>query len=140
MKEIGINSSSLITFVRWTARITGVLLIVYFLFCFVGALGEIEYQIHHQNPLSDVDTSLAAKIFFLIIETMLFIILMFGLIITFWNKGIEALVGLGSGIFLILLISYIASKLDFANLVFLLPPLLFLYCWRQTKNEKTPIR
>jgi len=138
MKEISSNSSSVITIIRWVARITGAFLIVYFLSFFIGALGEIEYQMHHQNPLTDVDTSLVAKIFFLIIETMLFIVLMFGLIITFWNEGTGAMVGLGSGILLILLISYIASRMDIADLVFLLPPLLFLYCWWQTKNEKNP--
>jgi len=44
MKKIGINSSLVITIARWTARITSALLIVYFLFFFVGILGEIEYQ------------------------------------------------------------------------------------------------
>jgi flagellar biosynthesis protein FlhB len=140
MKEISINSSSVITIIRWVARITGAFLIVYFLSFFIGALGEIEYQMHHQNPLTDVDTSLVVKIFFLIIETMLFIILMFGLLITFWNEGTGAMVGLGSAVVLVLLISYITGRLDFANLIFLLPPLLFLYCWWQTKKEKPAIR
>jgi hypothetical protein len=57
MKEYSINSSSVITIVRWIARITKVILIVYFLFFFVGALGAIEYQTHHQNPLTDVKSN-----------------------------------------------------------------------------------
>jgi len=118
---------------RWTARITGTLMVLFTLFMFIGALLESQKR-HGESALSSF-TPLMLIIF------AFWGIALAGLILAIWKEGLGGIISLLSFIlmYILNLFNKEASMRGNAIAIFLffcIPSILYLVYWKLKKDDE----
>jgi hypothetical protein len=126
------ETTTTISIIRWTARIVGTLLVLFTILIGVGEMLE-SYNKHGGSPLNNFDI--------LTIVTFVFwIVGLAGLILALWKEGKGGIISLFSFIIFIFLVG-INPKSNFSYVLFiyLIPSVLYIYCWWLTKKSSNSI-
>jgi succinate dehydrogenase/fumarate reductase cytochrome b subunit len=117
---------------RWIARITGILLVAFTLFIFIGE--SIEGQ--QRNPGS----GLASYTPIILIIFIIWGIALAGLVLALWKEGLGGIISLISFMLVYILNLFNKEASMRANaigvfLIFCIPSLLYLVYWKLNKDE-----
>ncbi len=123
-----------ISVVRWTARIIGTVFVALTLFIGIGEMLEG----YNKEGAAASDTFDA----FMIITFIFWGVGLAGLILALWKEGLGGIISLfGFIVFLILVGTNPKPDVRFINVlfVFLIPSVLYIYCWWLTKKSSNKI-
>ncbi|MGC1390930.1 MAG: hypothetical protein WA816_07815 [Bacteroidales bacterium] len=126
------NNRNPYNWLRWIARITGILMVSFTLFFFIGEIIE-----GHQRQAGSALTSYTPLIL------VIFIIWGFalaGLILALWKEGLGGIISLISYILVYILNLFNKEATNSAHfitifLIFCIPSILYLFYWKLNKDE-----
>ena len=122
------KTTTLISIICWSARIIGTLLVLFTLFIGVGEMLQSYYK-DGVSPFASFDMLTTASFVFWIIGLT-------GLIIALWKEGKGGFISLFGFIIFIFLVGIIpGSSFSTVLLIYLIPSVLYIYCWWLTKNH-----
>jgi len=116
---------------RWIARISGILIVAFTLFIFIGEF--IEGQ--HRNP-----SALASYTPIILIIFAVWTIALAGLVLALWKEGLGGLMSLASFMLVYILNLFNKQATMKANalgifFIFCIPSMLYLVYWKLNKDE-----
>ncbi len=133
IKELNkMKTTKTISIIRWTARIVGTLLVLFTILIGVGEMLE-SYNRDGVSPFDKFDI-------LMIITFVFFIVGLAGLILALWKEGKGGIISLFSFIIFIFLVG-INPKANFIYglFIYLIPSVLYIYCWWLTKKSSNKI-
>jgi len=122
------KTTTTISIVRWTARVIGTLLVLFTIFIGVGEMLQ-SYNKDGVSPFASFDILTIASFVFWVIGLA-------GLILALWKQGIGGFISLFGFIVFIFLVGMIPeSNFSYVLLIYLIPSVLYIYCWWLTKKS-----
>ena len=126
------KTTKTISIIRWTARIVGTLLVLFTILIGVGQMLE-SYNRHGAAALDTFDT-------LMIITFVFWIAGLAGLILALWKEGLGGIGSLLSFIIFIFLLGINPkSNFIYGLFIYLIPSVLYVYCWWLTKKSSNNI-
>lgn len=126
------KTTTTISIIRWTARIVGTLLVLFTILIGVGEMLE-SYNRDGVSPFDKFDI-------LMIITFVFFIIGLAGLILALWKEGKGGIISLFSFIIFIFLLGINPkSNFIYGLFIYLIPSVLYVYCWWLTKKPSNKI-
>ena len=126
------KTTTTISIIRWTARIVGTLLVLFTILIGVGQMLE-SYNRHGAAALDTFDT-------LMIITFVFWIAGLAGLILALWKEGLGGIGSLLSFIIFIFLLGINPkSNFIYGLFIYLIPSVLYVYCWWLTKKSSNNI-
>ena len=126
------KTTTTISIIRWTARIVGTLLVLFTILIGVGEMLE-SYKKHGVSPLTTFDISTIFAFVFWIVGLA-------GLILALWKEGKGGIISLFSFIIFIFLLGINPkSNFIYGLFIYLIPSVLYVYCWWLTKKPSNKI-
>ena len=121
-----------ISIIRWTARIIGTLLVLLTLFIGIGEMLQ-SYNNDGVSPFASLDMLTKASFVFWIIGLA-------GLILALWKECKGGFISLFSFIIFIFLVGLNSeSNFSYDLFIYLIPSVLYVYCWWLTKKPSNKI-
>ena len=122
------KTTTTISIIRWTARIVGTLLVLLTILIGVGQMLE-SYNRYGAAALDTFDT-------LMIITFVFWIAGLAGLILALWKEGKGGIISLFSFIIFIFLLGINPkSNFIYGLFIYLIPSVLYIYCWWLTKKS-----
>ncbi len=126
------KTTKTISIIRWTARIVGTLLVLFTILIGVGEMLE-SYNRDGVSPFDKFDI-------LMIITFVFFIVGLAGLILALWKEGKGGIISLFSFIIFIFLLGINPkSNFIYGLFIYLIPSVLYIYCWWLTKKSSNNI-
>lgn len=126
------KTTKTISIIRWTARIVGTLLVLLTILIGVGQMLE-SYNRDGAVALDTFDT-------LMIITFVFWIVGLAGLILALWKEGLGGIGSLLSFIIFIFLLGINPkSNFIYGLFIYLIPSVLYVYCWWLTKKTSNKI-
>ena len=126
------KTTTTISIIRWTARIVGTLLVLLTILIGVGQMLE-SYNRDGAAALDTFDT-------LMIITFVFWIAGLAGLILALWKEGLGGIGSLLSFIIFIFLLGINPkSNFIYGLFIYLIPSVLYVYCWWLTKKSSNNI-
>ena len=126
------KTTKTISIIRWTARIVGTLLVLFTILIGVGQMLE-SYNRDGAAALDTFDT-------LMIITFVFWIAGLAGLILALWKEGLGGIGSLLSFIIFIFLLGINPkSNFIYGLFIYLIPSVLYVYCWWLTKKPSNKI-
>ena len=126
------KTTTTISIIRWTARIVGTLLVLFTILIGVGEMLE-SYNRDGVSPFDKFDI-------LMIITFVFFIAGLAGLILALWKEGKGGIISLFSFIIFIFLLGINPkSNFKYDLFIYLIPSVLYIYCWWLTKKSSNNI-
>ncbi len=126
------KTTTTISIIRWTARIVGTLLVLFTILIGVGEMLE-SYNRHGVSPFDKFDI-------LMIITFVFFIVGLAGLILALWKEGKGGIISLLSFIIFIFILGINPkSNFIYGLFIYLIPSVLYIYCWWLTKKSSNNI-
>lgn len=126
------KTTKTISIIRWTARIVGTLLVLLTILIGVGQMLE-SYNRYGAAALDTFDT-------LMIITFVFWIAGLAGLILALWKEGLGGIGSLLSFIIFIFLLGINPkSNFIYGLFIYLIPSVLYVYCWWLTKRPSNKI-
>ncbi len=126
------KTTTTISIIRWTARIVGTLLVLLTILIGVGQMLE-SYNRNGAAALDTFDT-------LMIITFVFWIAGLAGLILALWKEGLGGIGSLLSFIIFIFLLGINPkSNFIYGLFIYLIPSVLYVYCWWLTKKSSNNI-
>ncbi len=131
--SITMNNRNPYKTLRWTARITGVIIVAFTLFIFIGEL--LEGQKRNPGPAMDSFTPLILTIF------VIWGIALAGLILALWKERPGGIISLSGFMLMYILNLFNRESPMRANaivvfLLFSIPSVLYLICWKLKRDKE----
>jgi succinate dehydrogenase/fumarate reductase cytochrome b subunit len=131
-KSLTMNNRNPYNWLRWIARITGILIVAFTLFFFIGEI--IEGQQRHDG------SALASYTPLILIIFVIWGIALAGLVLALWKEGLGGIISLISYmlVYILNLFNKEASMRGNAITIFLIfsiPSILYLVYWKLNKDE-----
>ena len=126
------KTTKTISIIRWTARIVGTLLVLLTILIGVGQMLE-SYNRNGAAALDTFDT-------LMIITFVFWIAGLAGLILALWKEGLGGISSLLSFIIFIFLLGINPkSNFIYGLFIYMIPSVLYVYCWWLTKKPSNKI-
>ena len=126
------KTTKTISIIRWTARIIGTVLVLFTLFIGVGEMLQ-SYKRDGVSPFDNFDI-------LMIITFVFWIIGLAGLILALWKEGKGGIISLFSFIIFIFLVGITPeANFTYGLFIYLIPSVLYIYCWWLTKKSSNNI-
>ena len=121
------KTAKTISIIRGTARIIGTVLALFTIIIGVGEMIE-SYNIDGVSPFDNFDI-------LMIITIVFFIVGLTGLILAIWKEGKGGIISLFSFIVFIFLVGINPeANFTYGLFIYLIPSVLYIYCWWLTKE------
>lgn len=126
------NKRNSYNWVRWIARITGILMVAFTLFFFIGEVIE-----GHQRHAGSAPTSFTP---FMLLIFVIWGIALAGLVLALWKEGLGGIISLVSYILVYILNLFNKEATNSAHfitvfIIFSIPAILYLIYWKLNKDE-----
>jgi succinate dehydrogenase/fumarate reductase cytochrome b subunit len=133
LKDIAMNKKNPYRWLRWIARITGTLMVVFTLFIFIGELLEDQQR--------QAGSGLASFTPLMLVIFVIWGIALAGLVFALWKEGLGGLISLISFILVYVLNLFNKEASMRGNaitifLIFSIPSILYLVYWKLNKDKK----
>ncbi len=126
------KTTTTIRIICWTARIVGTLLVLFSIIIGVGEMLE-SYNKDGVSPFDKFDILMIITFVFLIVGLA-------GLILALWKEGKGGIISLFSFIiFIFLVVLNPEANFVYGIFIFLIPSVLYIYCWWLTKKSSNNI-